>query len=103
MPERKPAGRRFEKLSIEEPVSHLRHIPIVESGEPLIDWLDHPRIFQDRPRFNYHRETVARAHGIEQVDGQAAADANESARQGSAHGVPALPVYDQRIELDAQG
>src|SRR5579862_2139212 len=49
-----------QKLSIEEPVSQLRHIPIVENGEALLNWLDHPRIFQDRPRFNYRRETVAR-------------------------------------------
>jgi D-alanyl-D-alanine dipeptidase len=57
--------RRFEKLSIEEPVSHLRHVPIIESGEPLVDFLDHPRIFQDRPRFNYRRETIARQSVVE--------------------------------------
>src|SRR4051812_33807838 len=53
------------KLSIEEPVSHLRHVPIVENGEPLMDWLGHPRIFQDRPRFNYKRETLARKSVVE--------------------------------------
>lgn len=48
------------KLSIEEPVSHLKKIPIEDNSEPLVDFLGHPRIFQDRPRFNYRRATVAR-------------------------------------------
>src|SRR5579862_1173587 len=56
-----PSAKGTTKLSIEEPVSHLRKLPIVENGEPLENWLDHPRIFQDRPRFNYHRQTIARA------------------------------------------
>lgn len=55
----------LRKLSIEEPVSHLKRIPIVENGEPLMNWLDHPLIFQDRPRFNYRRETVARKSVVE--------------------------------------
>ncbi len=37
----------------------------MECGEPLIDFLGHPRIFQDRPRFNYKRATVARASVVE--------------------------------------
>jgi D-alanyl-D-alanine dipeptidase len=49
-----------QKLSIEEPVSHLKRIPIVDNGEPLVDWLNHPRIVQERARFNYRRETIAR-------------------------------------------
>jgi zinc D-Ala-D-Ala dipeptidase len=49
-----------DKLSIEEPVSRLRHVPIIENREPLVSWLGHPRILQDKPRFNYRRETVAR-------------------------------------------
>lgn len=53
------------KLSIEEPVSHLKRVPIVENGEPLMTWLGHPRIFQDRPRFNYRRETIARQSVVE--------------------------------------
>ncbi|MFI5385003.1 MAG: M15 family metallopeptidase [Fimbriimonadales bacterium] len=53
------------KLSIEEPVSHLRHVPIRENGEPLVSWLGHPRIFQDQPRFNYKRETLARKSVVE--------------------------------------
>ncbi|HTQ12099.1 MAG TPA: M15 family metallopeptidase [Fimbriimonadaceae bacterium] len=54
-----------KKLSIEEPVSHLRAVPILDNGEPLVDWLGHPRIFQDQPRFKYHRETIARASVVE--------------------------------------
>ena len=53
------------KISIEEPVSHLKHIPIIENDEPLMSWLGHPRIFQDRPRFNYTREVVARKSVVE--------------------------------------
>ncbi|HWA82877.1 MAG TPA: M15 family metallopeptidase [Fimbriimonadaceae bacterium] len=53
------------KLSIEEPVSHLKRIPIVDNEEPLVNWLGHPRIFQDRPRFNYRRETLARQSVVE--------------------------------------
>jgi zinc D-Ala-D-Ala dipeptidase len=56
---------RPTKISIEEPVSHLRHIPIIECGEPLVDWNNHPRIFQDVPRFNYKRETLARLSVVE--------------------------------------
>lgn len=48
------------KLSIEEPVSLLRHIKIEECGEELVELMDHPRLFLDRPRFNYRRETVVR-------------------------------------------
>lgn len=62
-PDRHPKHR--EKLSIEEPVSHLRYIPVVENGEPLMSWLGHPRILQDRARFNYHRETVSRKSVVE--------------------------------------
>lgn len=53
------------KISIEEPVSHLRRVPIEECGEPLIEFLPHPRIFQERPRFNYRRETLARQSVVE--------------------------------------
>ena len=61
----KPGGRVQEKLSIEEPVAHLRHIPIEDNGESLVSWHGHPRIFQDRPRFNYRRETIARQSVVE--------------------------------------
>ncbi len=53
------------KLSIEEPVSQLRHIEIVDNDEPLVSFLGHPRIFQDKPRFNYTRETLARKSVVE--------------------------------------
>jgi D-alanyl-D-alanine dipeptidase len=44
-----------------EPVTELRHIPIRESGEPLVDLLRFkPSLRWDNPRFKYRRETYAR-------------------------------------------
>lgn len=44
-----------------EPVYELRRVPIVECGEPLVDFLEFdPRLVLDRPRFKYRRETLAR-------------------------------------------
>lgn len=42
-------------------MSLLKRVPILECGEPLVEFLDHPRIFLDRPRFNYRRESFVRA------------------------------------------
>jgi D-alanyl-D-alanine dipeptidase len=54
-----------------EPVSELRHIPIREVGEPLVDFLKEcPDLLQDRPRFNYRRETLVRKSVAESL-GQA--------------------------------
>ncbi len=53
MPDRKP--------SPSEPVTQLRHVRIVECGEELVDFLEFcPSLLLDRPRFNYHRETLLR-------------------------------------------
>lgn len=50
-----------KKRSIEEPVSQLRYVNIVECGEPLVDFMQaNPELILDRPRFNYRRETLAR-------------------------------------------
>jgi len=44
-----------------EPVSQLRHVRIVECGEPLVDFLQEcPALLLDKPRFPYRRETLAR-------------------------------------------
>lgn len=44
-----------------EPVTELRRVKIVESGEPLVDFLQTcPGLRLDRPRFTYRRETVVR-------------------------------------------
>lgn len=53
-----PPSRR---VSPAEPVSELRRVPIVECGEPLVDFLEFcPRVIQDTPRFTYRRETLVR-------------------------------------------
>lgn len=47
--------------SVAEPVSELRHVKIIESGEPLVDFLAFcPDLLLDEPRFDYHRETLLR-------------------------------------------
>ena len=51
----------MRKLSLAEPVTALRPIPIHDNGEPLVDFTDVcPRLLLDRPRFNYRRETLLR-------------------------------------------
>jgi D-alanyl-D-alanine dipeptidase len=51
----------MRKLSLAEPVTELRKIKIVDNGEPLVDFLQHcPGLLQDKPRFNYRRETLLR-------------------------------------------
>jgi D-alanyl-D-alanine dipeptidase len=49
------------KISIAEPVSQLRHIKIIDNGEPLVNFLDEcPELILDDARFKYRRETLAR-------------------------------------------
>jgi zinc D-Ala-D-Ala dipeptidase len=51
----------MKKISLTEPVTDLRRIPIRECGEPLVDIFEVcPNLLFDRPRFNYTRETLAR-------------------------------------------
>ncbi len=51
----------MKKVSIAEPVSELRHVKIIECGEPLVDYLDFcPRLVRTRPVFKYRYETVVR-------------------------------------------
>jgi D-alanyl-D-alanine dipeptidase len=51
----------MRKISLAEPVTELRHVPIIDNGEPLVDFLAHcPDLAQDAPRFLYRRETLAR-------------------------------------------
>lgn len=50
-----------KSISIAEPVSELRRVPIRECGEPLVNFLDYGgRLYLDRPRWNYRRETLLR-------------------------------------------
>lgn len=59
-------------LDPHEPTSELCHIPIRDNGEPMIDVLTlSNRIFLDRPRFDYKRETVLRI-GVAERFAQAA-------------------------------
>jgi D-alanyl-D-alanine dipeptidase len=56
------------KLSIAEPVTQLRHVKIIECGEPLVDFTAFcPRLLLDLPRFNYRRETLLRQSVAEQL------------------------------------
>jgi D-alanyl-D-alanine dipeptidase len=51
----------MKKVSLAEPVTDLRRIPIRECGEPLVDFLGlSPRVLLSRPRWNYRRATVVR-------------------------------------------
>ncbi|MDR3691329.1 MAG: M15 family metallopeptidase [Fimbriimonas sp.] len=44
-----------------EPVTELKRVKIVDNGEELVDFLQLcPDLRQDRPRFNYRRETLLR-------------------------------------------
>jgi D-alanyl-D-alanine dipeptidase len=53
MPNRSPSPN--------EPVSLLRRVPIVECGEPLVDYLETcPLLLRDKPVFNYTMATLAR-------------------------------------------
>jgi hypothetical protein len=48
-------------ISLAEPVTALRHVPIREGGEPLVDFHAlYPRLLMDKPRFHYRRETLIR-------------------------------------------
>ncbi len=51
-----------------EPVTELRKVKIIESGEPLIDFLELcPELRLDRPRFDYRRETLLRLSAAEKL------------------------------------
>ncbi len=56
------------KLSESEPVSQLRHVPIVECSEDLVDFLALcPDLLLDRPRYKYRRETLLRRRAAEML------------------------------------
>ncbi|RYG37652.1 dipeptidase [bacterium] len=53
---------------VTESTDSLRPIPIVESGEGLVQYLNHcPDLIEDRPRFHYRREPYARAGLVERL------------------------------------
>lgn len=51
----------MRRVSPTEPVTQLKHVPIVECGEPLVDFMEHcPELLWHAPRMNYTRARVAR-------------------------------------------
>ena len=50
----------MKPISIAEPVSDLRAIPIRDNGEPLVDFTTLPNVVLGHPRFDYRRETLLR-------------------------------------------
>ena len=50
----------MKPISIAEPVSDLRRIPIQECGEPLVDFTTLQNVYLGEPRFDYRRETLLR-------------------------------------------
>lgn len=50
-----------KKYSMSEPVTDLRHIKIVDNGEPLVNYLlQCPRLLMSKPRWSYHRVSLLR-------------------------------------------
>jgi D-alanyl-D-alanine dipeptidase len=57
------------KISAAEPVTQLKRVPIVENGEPLVDFrTECPDLTIDRPRFDYRRETLVRVSVAEKLN-----------------------------------
>lgn len=57
------------KISSSEPVSALKSIPIIECGEPLVDYLRAcPGLIGDDPVFDYHRESLLRQGVVERLE-----------------------------------
>ena len=56
------------RISLAEPVTELKRVPIRENGEPLVDFLEMcPKLIQDSPRFHYKRETLLRKSVAEKL------------------------------------
>jgi D-alanyl-D-alanine dipeptidase len=63
----------MKPVSLAEPVSDLRGIPIRECGEPLVDFTKLPNVLLAQPRFDYRRETLLREGVAERLAAAAAA------------------------------
>ncbi|NUL81615.1 MAG: dipeptidase [Armatimonadetes bacterium] len=51
----------MKPISPAEPVTDLRRIPVVECGEPMVNYLEHcPDLVWDKPRFKYTRASYVR-------------------------------------------
>jgi D-alanyl-D-alanine dipeptidase len=51
----------MRRYSPTEPVSEVRRVRIIESGEPMVEYLSlSPRLFQSRPRYRYTRVAFLR-------------------------------------------
>jgi zinc D-Ala-D-Ala dipeptidase len=70
----RPAPRRSAKLSVSEPTSLLRRIPICDCGEGLVDPLERcPALVWDHPRWRYRRARLVRERVAEMLAEAAAA------------------------------
>ena len=64
----KSGEKAQRKISIAEPVTETRKIPIRDNGEPLVDFLKvAPKVVLAKPRFTYKRETLVRAAVAEMI------------------------------------
>ena len=58
----------FKRISTHEPVTQLKRVPIIESGEPLVDFLKEcPLLLQAKPRWQYTRAHLARKSLVEKL------------------------------------
>jgi D-alanyl-D-alanine dipeptidase len=65
---RTPERPNAKRLSLAEPITALRHVPIRECGEVLVNFLELcPDLMLDRPRFEYKRVTMLRRSVAEKL------------------------------------
>lgn len=58
----------IKPISPREPVTEMRKVPIVECGEPLINFMEFcPSLLWEAPRFEYRREQVVRKSVAEKL------------------------------------
>src|SRR5437016_5817976 len=63
-----PQTPNAKRPSLAEPITALRHVPIRECGEELVNFLEIcPDLLLDRPRFDYKRETMLRGTVAEKL------------------------------------
>lgn len=75
----------MKPISMAEPISDLRSIPIRECGEPLVDFTTLPNVLLGQPRFDYRRETLLR-RGVAERLAAAAASLPDGYRLGVIEG-----------------
>jgi D-alanyl-D-alanine dipeptidase len=99
-PPDRPSPRRSLKLSISEPTSVLRRIPICDCGERLVDPLERcPALLWDDPRWRYRRARLVRERVAEML-AQASAALPPAVRLAVVEGWRA-PQIQRRMYLAA--